>query len=255
MPSSSGNGRTARSWCARTTADCCAPTRWPREAEGFVAWDEGRGLPLAYRHRFTVGSNSRRCGLHCAAGSSSPAVMARSPAVPPSTSMPRSAARCRPTSRCRDLRRRADAIREAARLLWQHRPVAHYTWTGLEQQSNATQTDRAIAILHALTGSIDVAGWQSAFRAGAGQRRVRHRTARPGAMAQGARSGRAPARAGPIGLDPSDDLYRAIVDAEPYQVRGAGRVRRSICCCRTLMPRAAPRRCGSSNFTSRPTCI
>ncbi len=52
----------------------------------------------------------------------------------------------------------ADALREAARLLWQHRPVAHYTWTGLEQQSNATQTDRAIAILHALTGSIDVPG-------------------------------------------------------------------------------------------------
>ena len=39
----------------------------------------------------------------------------------------------------------ATAIREAARLLWQHRPVAHFTWTGLEQQSNATQTDRAIA--------------------------------------------------------------------------------------------------------------
>ena len=36
----------------------------------------------------------------------------------------------------------ADAIRTAARLLWQHRPVAHFTWTGLEQQSNATQTDR-----------------------------------------------------------------------------------------------------------------
>src|SRR5580693_3053350 len=52
----------------------------------------------------------------------------------------------------------ADAIREAARVLWRHRPVAHYTWTGLEQQSNATQTDRAIAILHALTGSLDVPG-------------------------------------------------------------------------------------------------
>ena len=51
-----------------------------------------------------------------------------------------------------------DGIQEAARLLWHHRPVAHYTWTGLEQHTNATQTDRAIAILHALTGSIDVPG-------------------------------------------------------------------------------------------------
>src|SRR6185295_3307783 len=49
-------------------------------------------------------------------------------------------------------------IRRAAWMLWHDRPVAHYTWTGLEQQTNATQTDRAIAILHALTGSIDVPG-------------------------------------------------------------------------------------------------
>ena len=52
----------------------------------------------------------------------------------------------------------AEGIREAASLLWHHRPAAHYTWTGLEQHTNATQTDRAIAILHALTGSIDEPG-------------------------------------------------------------------------------------------------
>jgi anaerobic selenocysteine-containing dehydrogenase len=52
----------------------------------------------------------------------------------------------------------AEVVREAARLLWHHRPVADYTWTGLEQHTNATQTDRVIAILHALTGSIDVPG-------------------------------------------------------------------------------------------------
>jgi len=51
-----------------------------------------------------------------------------------------------------------NTIRETARLLWHHRPVAHYTWTGLERQTNATQTDRAVAILHALTGSVDVPG-------------------------------------------------------------------------------------------------
>ena len=74
-------------------------------------------------------------------------------------------------------------IREAARLLWQHRPVAHYTWTGLEQQSNATQTDR-LAILHALTGSIDVAGGNLHLAQVPVNDVSGHRAARPGACAR-----------------------------------------------------------------------
>jgi anaerobic selenocysteine-containing dehydrogenase len=52
---------------------------------------------------------------------------------------------------------------EAARTLWQSRPVAFYTWSGLEQHSNATQTVRAIGVLYALTGCLDAPGGNVLF--------------------------------------------------------------------------------------------
>ena len=53
----------------------------------------------------------------------------------------------------------------AARTLWAARPVAFYTWSGLEQHSNATQTIRAVDVLYALTGSLDVPGGNVLFEA------------------------------------------------------------------------------------------
>jgi anaerobic selenocysteine-containing dehydrogenase len=57
----------------------------------------------------------------------------------------------------------AEQIVEAARTLWQSRPVAFYTWSGLEQHSNATQTVRAIGVLYALTGCLDAPGGNVLF--------------------------------------------------------------------------------------------
>ena len=51
----------------------------------------------------------------------------------------------------------------AAQLLWEARPVAYYAWSGVEQQTNATQTARAIAQLYALTGSFDAPGGNVLF--------------------------------------------------------------------------------------------
>jgi anaerobic selenocysteine-containing dehydrogenase len=50
-----------------------------------------------------------------------------------------------------------------ARTLWESRPVAFYTWSGLEQHSGTTQTIRAIDVLYALTGSLDVPGGNVLF--------------------------------------------------------------------------------------------
>src|SRR6516165_967113 len=44
-------------------------------------------------------------------------------------------------------------VEEAARLIWQARPVSYYAWSGHEQHANATQTARAMSLLYALTGS------------------------------------------------------------------------------------------------------
>jgi anaerobic selenocysteine-containing dehydrogenase len=106
-----------------------------------------------------------------------------------------------------------------ARLLWQHRPVAHYTWTGLEQHSNATQTDRAIAVLHALTGSIDVPGG-NLHLAQVPVNDVSGNELRDPRQSQKAlgldQRSLGPAKSGWI---TSDDLYRAVLEAWPYRVR------------------------------------
>ena len=53
----------------------------------------------------------------------------------------------------------------AAKTLWEARPVAFYTWSGLEQHSGATQTIRASNVLYVLTGGLDVPGGSVLFEA------------------------------------------------------------------------------------------
>jgi anaerobic selenocysteine-containing dehydrogenase len=50
-----------------------------------------------------------------------------------------------------------------AETLWTSRPVAFYTWSGLEQHHNTTQIIRAVNVLYALTGSLDSAGGNVRF--------------------------------------------------------------------------------------------
>ena len=56
-----------------------------------------------------------------------------------------------------------DHIVAAARTMWQSRPVAFYSWSGVEQHGNTTQTARAIGVLYALSGCLDVAGGNVLF--------------------------------------------------------------------------------------------
>lgn len=114
----------------------------------------------------------------------------------------------------------ADAIRQTAHLLWHHRPLAYFTWTGLEQHTNATQTARAHSILHALTGSIDVPGG-NVHLAQVPVSDVSGVELRPAGQWQKA-LGLKERPLGPssAGWITSDDLYRTTLDGEPYRVRG-----------------------------------
>jgi anaerobic selenocysteine-containing dehydrogenase len=58
-----------------------------------------------------------------------------------------------------------EQIERTARLLWESRPVAYYSWSGLEQHTNTTQTIRAINLLYALTGDLDRRGGNVLFPA------------------------------------------------------------------------------------------
>ena len=112
----------------------------------------------------------------------------------------------------------ARQVRETARLLWESRPVAYYAWSGVGQHTNATQTDRAISLLYALTGSHGRRGGNVEF------------AAVPAGDVSGAEF---PAPIAPtLGIDErplgpprsgwctSRDFYRAVLEHEPYPVRG-----------------------------------
>ena len=113
----------------------------------------------------------------------------------------------------------AEQIVATARLLWYARPVAFYTWSGLEQHSNATQTVRAIGQLYALTGCIDAPGGNVLF------------TPVPSNPIDGAELLSPQQRAKAIGLQDrplgparfefitGEDLYRAAIDHVPYRAR------------------------------------
>jgi anaerobic selenocysteine-containing dehydrogenase len=113
----------------------------------------------------------------------------------------------------------ADAVRSAAALMVERRPLSLATWTGVGQGTNATQTTRAIACLHALIGDLDAPGGNVAF-AGVPVAPVPwFQSLDPDQQAKAlGRSERplGPARQGAVG---SLQLWRSILDGEPYRTR------------------------------------
>ena len=113
-----------------------------------------------------------------------------------------------------------DQIEEAARMLWEARPVAYYAWSGVEMQTNSTQIARAIAQLSVLTGSFDVPGGNVLFP------KVPSANVTGGELIAAEQQGKAlglPER--PLGPSrwqfvTTDELYRGILDGQPYGVHG-----------------------------------
>jgi anaerobic selenocysteine-containing dehydrogenase len=52
----------------------------------------------------------------------------------------------------------AQDVRRAVRMFATEKPSCYYSWNGIEQHSDATQTNRALCILYALTGQFDARG-------------------------------------------------------------------------------------------------
>jgi anaerobic selenocysteine-containing dehydrogenase len=114
----------------------------------------------------------------------------------------------------------AQQVRDTAQLLFSNRPVSYYAWSGVGQHTNATQTDRAIALLYALTGSFDAAGGNVDFahppaRKASGKELLSKEQLGKCVGIDDLPLG--PAAQGCIG---SDTLYRAILEEKPYAIRG-----------------------------------
>jgi anaerobic selenocysteine-containing dehydrogenase len=131
------------------------------------------------------------------------------------------AASCPPAVAARITGAPPERIVAAARLLADHRPVSHYFHNGLVQHTNATQAARAIEILYALLGDFDRVGG-NVEAPGPRVDDVADRAVLPAVIAA-TRLGRGDRPIGPPavpGVAAAYDLYGAILEGEPYPVRG-----------------------------------
>lgn len=110
-------------------------------------------------------------------------------------------------------------LANAAEILSSSPTVAYYAWNGVGQSVTATQTDRAISILYALTGSYgkrggNVPGAAAAFGDISGQDLLAPEQ-RDKALGLGDR----PLGPGLSGWVTASDVYRAILERKPYPIR------------------------------------
>jgi anaerobic selenocysteine-containing dehydrogenase len=110
-------------------------------------------------------------------------------------------------------------VEEAARLIWHSRPVSYYAWSGHEQHANVTQTARAMSLLYALTGSFDRPGGNVLLAAPPAAPVTGQEL--PSAQRMAPTLGLAERPLGPArwGYVTTRDLYRAILQGQPYPVR------------------------------------
>ena len=113
-----------------------------------------------------------------------------------------------------------DQIESAARLLWESRPVAFYAWSGVEQQSNATQIFRAMSVLYALTGSFEAKGGNVLFPGVPAANVAGDELLSPEQLARSLGVQDRPLGPSRWGWVTTDELYRGILEQRPYAVRG-----------------------------------
>jgi anaerobic selenocysteine-containing dehydrogenase len=113
----------------------------------------------------------------------------------------------------------AEDIRAAAEALGRTGPVAYYAWNGVAQNAEATQTDRAIALLMALKGGYDAPGGNVLFDK-LPRNTVNGFDLYPDGQLEKA-LGRAERPLGPPsqGWVMPRDVYTAILEHKPYPVR------------------------------------
>ena len=114
----------------------------------------------------------------------------------------------------------ADEVRRAARLFAGEQPSCYYTWAGLEQRSDAVQTNRAIGLFYGLTGQFDQRGSNVLFASTPANPVTGHGLLPEAQAAR--RLGYAERPLGPAGvpgLVRASDVYRAILTGRPYPVR------------------------------------
>jgi anaerobic selenocysteine-containing dehydrogenase len=112
-------------------------------------------------------------------------------------------------------------IRDAVRLIAEHRPVSHHTWNGVVQHTNASQASRAIEVFYALLGDWDLPGGN--LTRPAPRTRDIGSGGGPSTMEADLRLGAEDRPLGPPSAPPGNiaayDLFTAVLEERPYRIR------------------------------------
>ena len=114
----------------------------------------------------------------------------------------------------------AAEIERTAQVLWEHRPVAFYTWSGLEQHSGTTQIIRAINVLYALTGCLDAPGGNVLFTSVPTNPIAGMDLLAPTQQAKAIGVSDRPLGPARFGFVTGEDFYSAALEGRPYRARG-----------------------------------
>jgi anaerobic selenocysteine-containing dehydrogenase len=187
-------------------------------ADRYVAWDEAAGRPTVCDCQPQHDASSRHLSL---AGTFEIEALRGKIVCRPAFDLYANLCRTYSPERTQQITGvPADQIRQVAEMLHAHGPVSYYAWSGVGQSTNATQTNRAMCLLYALTGDIDAPGGNVYFA----KPKLNNVFGRDFiAPAQHAKTlGLTERPLGPAknGWITTRELYRAILEEQPYPVKG-----------------------------------
>ncbi|KAA0592714.1 anaerobic selenocysteine-containing dehydrogenase/ferredoxin-NADP reductase [Azospirillum lipoferum] len=184
----------------------------------YVAWDEGDGGIVPYHPDLAVDPDEgRRLALH---GRFDVRTGGRTLDCEPAFAIYARACAAYPPDRVAEITGLPpEDVHTLAGLIASSSRISYHAWTGIAQHAEATQTERAIALLYALTGCFDAEG---------GNVRLNRQPVNPVAdltmLDEGQRRkalGLADRPLGPpeMGQVTATDVYTAILEKRPYAVR------------------------------------
>jgi len=113
----------------------------------------------------------------------------------------------------------AAAIETVAAMLGPRRRIAYHAWSGVGQHTNATQTERSIATLYALTGAFDTRGSNRELARQPANPVSSYAMLSPQQRAKALGLAERPLGPPSQGWVTARDVYRAILEARPYRAR------------------------------------
>jgi len=190
------------------------------DPETFFAWDSMRATPVAYhpdRGYAQDGVDPALSGTYAFTLTNGTTVQCR----PALALLKELAAQYAPEQSEAITWVPAADVRRAVRLFATEQPSCYYTWVGLEEHTNATQTSRAVALFYALTGQFDRRGSNVLF-ASTSTNPITGRGLLPKEQVSRtlAYAERPLGPPGTAGLVTAYDMYRAILTEQPYPVKG-----------------------------------